>query len=79
MLTALEEGVLGGEHSHHFTFTALDKWLRMRLRSLLRFRQGCQGRGRGEDHHRWPTAFFAALGLFSLTAALTLACQCSGR
>jgi len=67
------------KHSHHFTFTALDKWLRMRLRSLLRFRQGRQGLGRGEDHHRWPNAFFAALGLFSLTVAHTLACQSSRR
>jgi RNA-directed DNA polymerase len=67
------------QHSHHFTFTALDKWLCMRLRSLLRHRQGRQGRGRGEDHQRWPNAFFAALGLFSLTAAHTLACQSSRR
>jgi len=67
------------KHSHHFTFTALDKWLRMRLRSLLRFRQGRQGRGRGEDHHRWPNVFFAALGLFSLTAAHPLACPSSRR
>jgi RNA-directed DNA polymerase len=67
------------QHSHHFTFTALDKWLRMRLRSLLRFRHGRPGRGRGADHHRWPNAFFAALGLFSLPAAHTLACQSSRR
>jgi RNA-directed DNA polymerase len=67
------------KHSHHFTFTALDKWLRMRLRSLLRHRHGGQGRGQGADHQRWPNAFFAKMGLFSLTAAHTLACQSSRR
>ena len=67
------------KHSHHSTFTALDKWLRMRLRSLLRRRQGRPGRGRGADHQRWPNAFFAALGLFSLKAAHALACQSSRR
>ena len=67
------------KHSHRFTFTALDKWVRMRLRSLLRSRQGRKGRGRGADHQRWPNAFFAKQGLFSLTEAHTLACQSSRR
>jgi RNA-directed DNA polymerase len=67
------------KHSHRFTFTALDKWVRMRLRSLLRFRQGRKGRGRGSDHQRWPNAFFAKQGLFSLAEAHTLACQSSRR
>ena len=67
------------KHSHRFTFTAPDKWVRMRLRSLLRFRQGRKGRGRGSDHQRWPNAFFAKQGLFSLTEARTLACQSSRR
>ncbi|HWT79899.1 MAG TPA: group II intron reverse transcriptase/maturase, partial [Candidatus Methylomirabilis sp.] len=57
------------QHSHRVTFTALDKWVRMRLRSLLRFRQGRKGRGRDLDHQRWPNAFFAKQGLFSLTEA----------
>ena len=57
------------KHSHRYTFTPLDKWVRMRLRSILRRRQGRRGRGRGWDHHRWPNAFFAAHGLFSLVAA----------
>jgi RNA-directed DNA polymerase len=67
------------KHSHRFTFTALDKWVRMRLRSLLRFRQGRKGRGRGLDHQRWPNAFFAKQGLFSLTEARALAGQPSRR
>ena len=45
---------------------ALDKWLRMRLRSILRKRRKRKGRGRGWDHNRWPNAFFAEHGLVSL-------------
>ncbi len=67
------------QHGHRFTFTALDKWLRMRLRSLLRFRQGRQGRGRGRDHQRWSNAFFARLGLVPLAHAHAVACQSSRR
>lgn len=67
------------KHSHPFTFTALDHWIRMRLRSLLRHRQGRTGRGRGWDHHRWPNAFFAEQGLYSLAAAHAGACQSSRR
>jgi RNA-directed DNA polymerase len=66
-------------HSRRFTFSTLDQWVRMRLRSLLRFREGRKGRGRGLDHQRWPNAFFAKQGLFSLTEAHTLACQSSQR
>jgi len=47
----------------------LDGWVRMRLRSVLRHRRGGRGRGRGIDHHRWPNAFFAEHGLFSLAVA----------
>ena len=67
------------KHSHRFTFPALDKWLRMRLRSILRYRQGGEGRGRGADYQRWPNAFFAEHGLFSFVAARALACQSSRR
>jgi len=41
----------------------------MRLRSILRKREGRKGRGHGEDHHRYPNRLFAELGLFNLTAA----------
>src|SRR5262249_52193396 len=46
------------KHSHRHTLTALDNWVRMRLRSLLRFRHRRKGCGRGSDHQRWPNAFF---------------------
>jgi len=67
------------KHSYRTTFAPLDGWIRMRLRSLLRQRQGRQGRGCGADHQRWPNAFFAAQGLFSLKTAHELACQSSCR
>jgi len=51
-------------------FSGLDGWIRRRLRSLLRKRQGRKGISRhGEDERRWPNAFFAEQGLFSLKAA----------
>ncbi len=65
--------------SYRTTFTDLDGWVRMRLRSILRRRIGLRGRGRGEDHHRWPNKFFAQQGLFSLTTAHATACQSSRR
>lgn len=67
------------KHSERFTFSMLDSWIRMRLRSTLRHRAGLQGRGRGTDHQRWPNAFFAAHGLYSLASAHVLACQSSAR
>jgi RNA-directed DNA polymerase len=67
------------KHSYKTTFTPLDGWIRMRLRSILRKRCGRRGRGRGLDHHRWRNAFFAEHGLYSLTAAHALACQSSSR
>lgn len=56
-------------HSYRTTFTDVDSWVRGRLRSVLRKRAGRTGRGRGRDHQRWPNAFFADQGLFSLSAA----------
>ncbi len=47
----------------------IDQWLRMRLRSILRKRRGGRGRGRGQDHHRWPNRYFTGLGLFCLLDA----------
>ena len=57
------------KHSHKTTFPRLDCWLRMRMRSILRKRAGGQGVGKGRDHYRWPNAYFAARGLFNLSAA----------
>jgi RNA-directed DNA polymerase len=56
-------------HCHGTVFRELDGWIRMRLRSILRKRSGWSGRGRGADHQRWPHAYFAELGLFSLEQA----------
>jgi RNA-directed DNA polymerase len=63
------------KHSGKTAFPDEDRWIRGRLRSLLRKRSGGKGRGRGDDHHRWPNRFFAEHGLFSLVAAHALACQ----
>ena len=67
------------QHSPRHAFTKLDAWVRMRLRSLLRRRQHRGGRGRGRDHQRWPTAFFAESGLFCLTTARLRASQSAPR
>ena len=56
-------------HSNRKTFQMTDKWIRMRLRSILRKRQGRHGKGRGTDHWRWPNVYFSGLGLFTLTTA----------
>lgn len=63
------------KHSHRTTFGPLDSWLRMRLRSILRKNRGGKGRGRGQDHQRWPNAYFEKLGLFSLERARVFALQ----
>jgi RNA-directed DNA polymerase len=67
------------KHSHKPTFRTLDGWVRMRLRSILRRWRGGQGPGRGADHQRWPNAYFAERGLFSLVTAHATACQSSRR
>jgi len=40
------------QHSHRFTFERLDRWMRVRLRSLLRHRRGRRGREQGSDRVR---------------------------
>jgi len=57
------------KHCHWNVYLGLDGWIRMRLRSILRKRKSGRGRGRGSDHQRWPKAYFAERGLFSLEAA----------
>lgn len=57
------------KHSHKPTFPMVDKWVRRRLRSILRKRKGLHGISRGYDHFRWPNEFFQVHGLFSLVEA----------
>jgi RNA-directed DNA polymerase len=66
--------------TNRYVFTSLDKWVRGRLRSLLRRRMKRRGCARGKrDHQRWPNNFFAKRGLFTLTTAYDLARQSSTR
>ncbi len=49
---------------------ALDGFIRRRLRAVLRKQEKRPGLGRNlDDHQRWPNAFFAEHGLFTLTTA----------
>lgn len=57
------------KHSYFQVFAPIDAWVRMRLRSILRRRYGGHGAGRGRSNIRWPNAFFAELGLFTMTTA----------
>jgi len=50
----------------------MDRWIRVRLRSILRKLTGRRGKGRGLDHHRWPNSYFDSIGLFKLEAAQKL-------
>jgi len=62
------------KHAHPWTFTGMDSFVRRRLRSLRRKQQKRPGRGRTlADHRRWSNAFFAELGLFTMTEAHALA------
>lgn len=63
------------KHSNRQTFDDVDRWVRMRLRSILRKRNRGRGRGRGRDHQRWPNAYFRELGLFSLVTARASFCS----
>jgi retron-type reverse transcriptase len=63
------------KHSHWTELKALDGWIRMRLRSLLRKRHKGHGPGYGHDHVRWPNAYFARQGLFCLLRARDLVAQ----
>lgn len=67
------------KHSHKFTFAGVDGYVRGRLRGILRKRLKLRGRARGIDHQRWPNAFFAEQGLYSLATAHAAACQSARR
>jgi len=58
------------QHAAPLVFRAVDGFVRRRLRAILRKQEKRPGFGRCKaDHQRWPNAFFAAHGLFTLQAA----------
>lgn len=64
------------KHAHRLEFKRLDGFIRRRLRALLRKQEKRPGIGRCHaDHIRWPNAFFAEFGLFTMAGAHTLASQ----
>ncbi len=64
------------QHAHRCTFSSLDGFVRRRLRALLRKHARRPGHGHtSADHRRWPNAFFAAHGLFTMSEAHAVACQ----
>ena len=67
------------KHSPRAYLRPIDSWVRQRLRSLLRRRTHRPGQASGRDQVRWPNAFFAAQGLFSLITAFDAVVQPSPR
>jgi RNA-directed DNA polymerase len=63
------------KHGIENVFEKEDRWVRGRLRAILRKRHKGKGRARGLEHQRWPNAYFAELGLFSLAIAREQAIQ----
>jgi RNA-directed DNA polymerase len=58
------------KHAHPRTFIVLDKFIRRRLRSILRKQEKRPGFGATrDDHQRWPITFFADAGLLALHTA----------
>lgn len=59
------------KHAAPFQLRNLDRFVRRRLRAVLRKQDKRPGSGRCKaDHQRWPNAFFADQGLFTLATAL---------
>jgi RNA-directed DNA polymerase len=67
------------QHSHPWTFEPLDRFVRQRLRAILKKHRKRSGVPKGRDMYRWPNRYFAERGLFSLKAAHAKACQSSRR
>ena len=58
------------KHAHPRTFIVLDRFVRRRLRAVLRKQDKRPGFGATrDDHQRWPIAFFADAGLLALHTA----------
>jgi RNA-directed DNA polymerase len=62
-----------------YVFEDLDRFIRQRLRAILKKQQKRPGIPKGRDFQRWPNAFFGKRKLFSLKIAHELACQSSTR
>jgi RNA-directed DNA polymerase len=80
IITELNPILRGGfvyfQHAPRSTFRDVDGFVRRRLRAILRKREKRPGFGRtSHDHLRWPNAFFAEHGLFTLHEAHVLARQ----
>ena len=64
------------KHARSSTFRDVDGFVRRRLRAVLRKQSRRPGYGRcPNDHRRWPNAFFAKQGLFTMNAAHAQASQ----
>jgi RNA-directed DNA polymerase len=64
------------QHAHPWTYSGMDGFIRRRLRSLRRKQQKRPGAGNTlADHKRWPNAYFAEMGLFTMTEVHALASQ----
>lgn len=57
------------QHSFWNVFPAMDGFVRERLRAICRQFQGMSGPATKVDRRRWPNAYFADLGLFSMEKA----------
>lgn len=64
------------KHARKSTFSQVDGFVRRRLRAVLRKQRKQPGMGRCyADHQRWPNAFFANAGLFTMNEAWYRASQ----
>jgi RNA-directed DNA polymerase len=64
------------QHAHRYTFSSVDGFVRRRLRAIMRRQLHRPAQGHClRDHTRWPNAFFAHLGLFTMSEALRFARQ----
>jgi RNA-directed DNA polymerase len=64
------------KHANPHVFEAVDGFIRRRLRAILRKQQKRPGMGLCRaDNRRWPNAFFAKHGLFTMTEAHAMASQ----
>jgi RNA-directed DNA polymerase len=64
------------KHAHSVAQLGIDGFVRRRLRVILRKQEKRPGMGKClDDHLRWPNTYFAAQGLFTITAAHVLASQ----